>query len=313
MVRILTIAFLLFGFSASTSAQRYRDARTYYREFASENRRIIMKNMRYLEGTVKGEDPRRIDKYREMVVEQLQESKRTLERVGGFNENDLLQREYLQAIDLFLEAYQESMEKAKELKAERYKNFEKLQEYFTVMEETEALIFDAAYKMNEADEYFAKQNNVNLRVDEDTEEKWRRLDLLSLYMRELTFNFYRVDTRLSAFLEAAKGDNKDTLSNLVSDIRAAVQKSQDALADMPKFDGKDYAYDELDSYLSDISESIDERFRPLADQLANNFLDEDDYEDAQDELSDLENWHKKARQDFFQEQEYVVESYLDLD
>ncbi len=311
MFRVLAFVILALSLSADLSAQRFTDARSYYREFASENRRIMIKNMRYLEGVVKGEDPRRIAKYREMVVEQLRESKRALERVGVFEDNDLLQREYLKGIDMYLEAFEKAVGEADELTEGRYEDFDKLTQYYEAVEEAEALIFDAAYKIKEAEEYFAKQYKVDLRRDEETMERWDKIDRLTLYMRGLTYNFFRVDTRLSSFFKATEAQKADTLGIIIKDLRQAVRKSQDELEDQPEFGGKDYVKEELEAYLTEIDENIDETIRPLADRLTNKFLPEDEYEETQEELADLKEWHENARQEFFESQEYVVADFLE--
>jgi hypothetical protein len=311
MFRILALLIFCSSITVELGAQRFRDPRSYYKEFASENRRITIKNIRYLEGVVKGEDPRRVDKYREMVVEQLKESKRAIERLGDYKEDDLLQREYLKALDLFLNAFEKNFDKAEALTEDRYQNFEKLKIYFAAMEAAEADMFDAAYKIQEAEEFFAKKYKVDLRRDEATQLKWKKLDRLTIYTRELSLAFFQVDAPMSAFFKAAEAKQGDTLFDILNTIRQAVRISQDALADMPEFDGKDFLLEELEYYLEEIRDALDETIRPLADQLSNEFLPEDEYEDVQDELEDLKEWHAKARADFFETQTYIVLKYLE--
>jgi hypothetical protein len=135
--------------------------------------------------------------------------------------------------------------------------------------------------------------------------------MLTIYTRELSLAFFQVDAPMSAFFKAAEAKQGDTLFDILNTVRQAVRISQDALADMPEFDGKDFLLEELEYYLEEIRDALDETIRPLADQLSNEFLPEDEYEDVQDELEDLKEWHAKARADFFETQTYIVLKYLE--
>lgn len=311
MFKYLIAAFLFVGLSAEAIAQRHKDPRSYYREFQSQSRRIQMKTMRYLEASVKGEEPRRVSKMREMVIEQLKDSKRELDRVGAYQGDEVLQREYLKGLDKFIKAFEKNFVEADKLVESANESFEDRMKYFEAQNEAEAEMIDALYIMEEAENYFAKTYDVDLRRDPEDKRRFDKLDLLSVYMRELSIPFYRVDAQIQSFIAAAEARKGDTLNDIVHDLRKATSESLDDLQDVPQFDGKEWLEDEVRNYLEEITEEMDETIQPLADQLSNNFLPEDEYEDAQEDLRRFKEWQADRVADFKQTKADIVERYLE--
>lgn len=311
MFKYFIAAFLFVGLSAETFAQRHKDPRSYYREFQSQSRRIQMKTMRYLEASVKGEEPRRVSKMREMVIEQLKDSKRELDRVGAYQDDEVLQREYLKGLDKFIKAFEKSFVEADKLVESANESFEARMKYFEAQNEAEAEMIDALYIMEEAENYFAKTYDVDLRRDPEDKRRFDKLDLLSVYMRELSIPFYRVDAQIQSFISAAEARKADTLNDIVHALRKATSESLDDLQDVPQFDGKEWLEDEVRNYLEEITEEMDETIQPLADQLSNNFLPEDEYEDAQEDLRRFKEWQADRVADFKQTKTDIVERYLE--
>lgn len=311
MFRYLIVVLLFVGFSADVDAQRHSDPRSYYREFQSQSRRIQMKNMRYLEAVVKGDDARRVAKMREMVLEQLKESRRDLERVGPYKDDEVLHREYMKGLEMFINAMEKNFEKADVLVVSANESFEDRMKYFEAQEEAEAQMIDAIYKIEEAENYFAKTYDVDLRRDPEDKRKFDKLDLLTVYMRDLSIPFYRVDARIQSLISAAEARKGDTLFDILSDLRTAVAESKNDIEDIPQFDGKDWLEKEVRDYLEELTDEMDETIQPLVDQLSNNFLPEDEFEDAQEDFARFKEWQADRVADFKQTKSDVVIRYLE--
>lgn len=314
MKRTLFFSFLACLFMIpQAEAQRFRDARSYYREFQSENRRIKIKTLRYLGGVVKGEDQRRVAKYREMVVEQLNDSERALKRLPGYKEDSVLRREYLNGIDLYQKAFEEKFKTVEQMMASGSTEYDSIMALFQAQEEGEKYLFDGAYKIEEAENFFAKKYAVDLRRDAETQELFKRIDILTVYMRDLNRPFLTTRNQVQQFITAAKEGKGDTLMDLVDQIRVATKKGLESLpqeGDVTEYDG-DYDFeDALASYYEELRAATDEQLFYLAEDLSNKFLPEEEYDDAMYDLEDFEIWHENFIEEIKEEQTAVVEDYL---
>jgi len=128
---------------------------------------------------------------------------------------------------------------------------------------------------------------------------------------------YPTDEQLRAIdrtaeFEAAGDDHEvDSLKETVVQLRRAVKTSQEEAESLGDFKGEDDAIDFLKDYLEEIHDNIDDTFRPLAEKFSNNFLANDDYQDAKKELRKLENWHQEERSEFLEDQQEMVEDFLE--
>lgn len=313
MLRKLTFIILCFSIFGSAFAQRGgADPRTYYREFQSQSRRVMIKVMRYMEGTVRNEDPRRIIRYQEMVQEQLVESKRAIARIGAFNGDSLLRREFLRGLEMYQAAFSEEFSDAS-LIENKYNSYEDLAKYYEAQNKSDLKLFDAAFIIEKAEDHFGKSYDVDLRRKPEDKELFDKLDLLSIYTQELTLAYFKTDAQLLHLIEAAEAGKADTLLNITKDLRYAISESKRDMQDLPEFDGKDWFEKEVEFYLNEITQALDQEIVPTAELLSNKFLPGDEYDDAMKDLEDIKEWQVDAREDFFKTLNEVVERYLPED
>lgn len=304
---------LLFTFSLfGAAAQKYKDPRQYYRVFANENRKIKRKNLMFFEASIKGEDERRVQKYREMVVEQLRESAKEIDRVGAYEDYEILKREYADALELYIKAFDDQLGDAWALKDSMYNSWEHLNKYYDALEKAETSMLDAAYKIEEAEQHFTQKYYVDRRIDEETELTYERLDEITPHVRDMTIAFYRVHMQVEKFLEAIENQQRDTLGQMVTNIRKSIRTSQEEVADWADFE-EDDLFEETVDYMEDISEEIDEVLRPIAEAYSNEYLAEDEYEDAEDQLERFKSWYNDLVADWKETKTELVEDYLPED
>lgn len=305
LILVLTLAIGLPALSAG-------DARSYYREFQSQNRRLEMKKLRYLEAVVRGTDIRRITRYREMVVEQLSDSRNELSRVGGFEGDSTLWKEYMRAFDLYEQAFVEGFKDAEGLIKTRYANYDSLKAYYAILTEAEITMLDAAYVIEEAEKYFGKIHRVEVAVNEENRSKMNQLNVLSVHTREVGLAFYRVRAAVSGFIEATQSEEHaatDTLMTLVREIQKSTALSRQDQKAMNEFEEDDLS-DFLSYYLDEMEEVIED-LRELAGKLGNKFLEEDAYEEAQKELAKFVDWQEEELSDYRETQNALVDDFLE--
>lgn len=315
MNRILfSLGFLLLLLAPfSGQAQRYDGPGDYYREFFSANRRIQMKKVRYLENALSNADPRRTQRYREMALEQVEESLKSVPRISDYKGDSVVLKEYLKALKLYKEAFGGPFAQAEKLGASRYASYDSLKLYYQHFNEGERLMLDADYIIQEAHDYFFNQYTYKPRLTSDIGEKLDRIDELSLYFRDVNLAFYRVDAVLKQFFQQVENEQRDSLSATVAKLRRAVKTSEETAQSLEGLQGNNDPVEDLQDYLEEVNDNIDKEIRPLAEQLANEFLPADDYEDAMDDLEDLQEWHEKQRSTFLEDQNEVITEYLEED
>ncbi len=307
------IALLLFAafMAPQAEAQRYKDARSYYREFYSQTRRIQVKNMRYVEAVAKGSDERRIKKFREMVVDQLKDSKRELSRVGAYKDDDVLHREYMAGLDMYLDAYENLFGKAEELLANRYKSIENLEAYYELANKAEVKALDAGYKIEKAEDYFGKTYQVDLRRDTVMQQKMVKLDEMIVSNREVTLEYFRVEAELQRLFSAIDSNKTDNLSEIIGAIRQASRTARTRLEDVEPLEDFEGLKEQTMYFLDEVEGSIDEDLRPMAEVYEFKYKDQDDLADAREVMLSYKEFLKEMRTEFFAVREEMILDYLE--
>lgn len=313
MTRLLPFVIFLIGFSTIAEAQRYRNPEQYLREFTNQNRKINKKNLMYLEASLKGKEERRLVRYREMVVEQLKESRQELERVGPYEDYEILQREYVDALTIFIDAYENDFGIAEELIKNRYNSYKDLQKYYEAVYEAEDKMLKASYKMEAAEDHFANTHFFNIERDQEVIEQYAKLDEVTLYTRDMTLCFFRVDAEVREYLGVTSRGNTDSLDQILLDMREAIKTSSEEVAEYSDFEGEDDLYKETLYYLEEIKEEMNETLQPLSRQLQNEFLDEGEYRDTQKDLEKFVSRHEDLVEEFFEVKRDLIEDYLPED
>ncbi len=309
MKRFLALI-LLFAMAAPLAAQRYRNPDQYLRQFTNQNRKIGIKNLLYLTATLKDADERRIAKYREIVLEQLKDSKREIERTGNYEDYEILKREYVKALEQYIGVFEKEFGAADTLLARRYDSYQDLQNYYDAVTAAEAKMLEASYRMEEAEDHFAKTYYFTVERDEELEEQYRLLDEVTLYSRDMTLAFFRTEQGVQKWLRAVEAEERDSLPQIVTEIRKYIKQSRSEVEEYADFEGEDDLYKEVKHYLDEMQDAVNQDLQPLSEQLKNKFLDEKEYRDAQRDLERFVNWHSRIVEDFFETKRELIEDYL---
>ncbi|AEV33774.1 hypothetical protein Oweho_2814 [Owenweeksia hongkongensis DSM 17368] len=312
MTRVLSLLILLsFGFASQ--AQRYKKPEQYFREFQTQKRKINKKNLMYLKASLRGDDERRVAKYREMMVDQLKDSKTELSRMGNYEGYDILQREFVDALTIYIDAYEKDFGIAEELTEHRYDSYEDLKKYYDAVTKAEGGMLDASYKMEKAEDHFAKMHFFTIDRDEEIEEEYRLLDEVTLYTRDMTLSFFRVEQHSKDFLFAINEGRTDTLDIILTEMQKDIRVSKAEIDEYADFDGEKELYKFTEYFLEEMNIEVTENLRPLADQLENKYLEDKDYKKAQKELERFVDRHNGYLDEFFETKSELILDYLPED
>ena len=216
-------------------------------------------------------------------------------------------------MDMYINAFENNFGVAEELSKNRYNSYEDLKKYYEAVTKAEGEMLDAAYRIEQAEEHFAKNHYLTITRDEEMEEEYRMLDEVTLYSRDMTLSFFRVDAQVRKYLKAVEVGGTDSLSAIVSDLRAAYHESKKEVEQYTDFDGRKMLYNEMLDYLEEIEGELNENLPELTENLKNNFLAEDEYEDTQRDLERFIKRHKYRVENFFETKNDLIEDYLPED
>ena len=312
MIRVLSL-FILLSFGFTSQAQKYKKPEQYFREFQAQKRKINKKNLLYLKASLRGDDERRVAKYREMMVDQLKDSKTELSRIGDYEGYDILQREFVDALTIYIEAYEKDFGIAEELTAHRYDSYEDLKKYYDAVTKAEDGMLDASYKMEKAEDHFAKMHFFTIERDEEIEEEYRLLDEVTLYTRDMTLSFFRVEQHAKDFLWAVNEGKTDSLDIILTQMQKDIRVSQAEIEEYADFEGQKDLYKFTEYFLEEMTLEVNENLRDLADQLENKYLEDKDYKKAQKDLERFVSRHNEYLQDFFDTKRDLILDYLPED
>ena len=306
---ILASLLILVGFG-SMEAQRYRNPSQYLRQFNNQKRKADIKTLLYLEASIKDEDPRRVAKYHEIVLDQMKESKKEVQRIGAYNGDDILQREYVAGFDILINVFDKDFRKAEEMRDSMYDSFQHLEKYYAQVTGAEDIMYDAFYKIEAAEDHFIKTNFIEFERDQEIVLRYDELDIATLHSRDMTLAFFRVEYQVSTLMDDIKAKDFDSIQSSIGKINRAIEVTVEELKEYAEFDGEDWLIEELEDYIGDMKEEVNFNLVPIAEQLQNRFLDEKDYNSAVKDLDRFVSRHEGRVEDFFETRDDFVYAYL---
>jgi len=266
--------------------------------------------MRYLEASLKNEDERKVNRMREMVVEQLEDSKKEVQRMGPYEDYEILQREFVKSMDIYLKSFKDKFGIADSLRENMFRSYEDLKTYYEAVEEAENVMLDASDKIEASLDHFARTYYITLVEDEELAEQYRMLDEVTLYSRDITLSFFRVQAQVKDFLNNIVEGNNDSLRQSLVDMRKAIITSREEVEQYADFEGETDLYDELTFYLDEMDEEINENLRPLAEMLEMSYLEEDEAKDVNRDYERFVERNERYVEDFFEVRNAVILEYL---
>lgn len=294
-------------------AQRYSNPSQYLRQFNNQKRKVDIKTLLYLESSIKAQDPRRVKKYHEIVLEQMKESLKEVERIGDYNGDEVLQREYVAGFEMMVQVFDKDFRKAEELRDSMDESFEHLQRYYATITGAEDLMYEASYKMEAAEDHFSNTHYLEFERDQEIVDRFNNLDEATLHSRDMSLAFFRVEYEVQTLMDHINGQEMDSIEADIVRVKEAIGLSQTDLAEYADFEGEDDLIRELEDYLADILEEVNYNLIPLAEKLQNRYLDEKDYESAQKDLQRFVDRHEGRVEDFYETRADFIEEYLPED
>ena len=306
---LLTLTLLV----AIPSVQAQNSAMSYYRKISNEKRKVEKKRLKYVQYDMLGDNPAKADKYREMVVDQVESSMQTIERMRPYQGDSAFRNDYVRVLDLYRLAYTKKFGNIQELEGLSTNSYEDMMKYLDAVGEMEIVIEEAALKLRMNEEYFANKYNFRLNIDEEMEEQYFVLTDVLYYTRDVYRSYYRVEDQLNAFLESTEEFDVKTARLYQRSIVKAIEKSISEIVVLGDFDGDDNHQKEVVSLMEDLEEIMKDDLVEILDLADEGSYDERQWDKAMKKLEGFKEEVNEFKAAYNMSKSRFVEDYLPED
>lgn len=308
MRKIIILTMVLFIAAPSLMAQN--SAMSYYRKIANEKRKVEKKRLKYVQYDVLGDNPKKADKYRLMVVTQVESSMETIKRMKPYKGDSAFRNDYVRVLDLYRLAYTKKYGNIQELEAASKNSYEDMMKYLDAVGDMEIVIEDAAEKLRRNEEYFSNKYNFKLNVDEEMEEQYYVLTDVLYYTRDVYRSYYRVEDQLNAFLESADEFDVKTGRLYQRSIIKAIEKSISEIVLLGDFDGDDNHMEDVKDLLEDLEYKMKRDLAEILDLADEGSYDERQWDKAMKKLEVFIEEMNEFKMAYNESRTRFVEDYL---
>ena len=311
MKKIIILTMVLCMAAPSLMAQN--SAMSYYRKIANEKRKVEKKRLKYVQYDVLGDNPKKADKYRTMVVTQVESSMETIKRMKPYQGDSAFRNDYVRVLDLYRLAYTKKYGNIQELETASTNSYEDMMKYLDAVGDMEIVIEEAAEKLQRNEEYFSNKYNFKLTVDEEMEEQYYVLADVLYYTRDVYRSYYRVEDQLNAFLESTEEFDVKTARIYQRAIIKAIEKSISEIVILGDFDGDDNHLEDVVGLLEDLESKMKDELGEILDLADEGSYDEKQWDKAMKRLEGFEEEMAEFKTAYVLSRTRFVEDYLPED
>lgn len=308
MRKIIILTMVLFMAAPSLLAQN--SAMSYYRKIANEKRKVEKKRLKYVQYDVLGDNPKKADKYRVMVVTQVETSMETIKRMKPYQGDSAFRNDYVRVLDLYRLAYTKKYGNIQELEVASTNSYDDMMKYLDAVGDMEIVIEEAAEKLRRNEEYFSNKYNFKLNIDEEMEEQYYVLTDVLYYTRDVYRSYYRVEDQLNAFLESTEEFDVKTARLYQRSIVKAIEKSISEIVVLGDFDGDDNHQKEVIGLMEDLEELMKDDLVVILDLADEGSYDERQWDKAMKRLEDFKEEVNEFETAYSMSKTRFVEDYL---
>jgi len=208
--KIISISFLLLisiqRISAQNETHHFDSPATYNNLIVLQHNQVTQKNLLYISQSVHSQDIAAIEKSRQAVVTQIEQSINKLEAIGGYEGDTKLRDVAVKVLQLNLETFDLDFKEINEMRSGRYDSYETLEAYFRAEDKAEKKLAKAADQFRTAQQDFADTHGLDLKYNQDDERQQviKVVNKLNTYNRIIFLSYFGVSKLDSYFWEQLK-------------------------------------------------------------------------------------------------------------
>lgn len=221
-------------------AQNGADPLRYLEQINAEHSAVTARNLEYIQYSVHVEDYVEVEKKRQEVLRQMDETLKRTAAMPAFNGNAAMRDEMLATVKSYRESFTIEFNELNLLKKESKASFEAMEAYMKAQDEAEKKLGQASKRFYTAQKAFAKEHNIRL-VEAEENSEVDQINQVNAYHRAIFLKYFKVSKHSAVFMEALSKEDAKSME------RARMQLSNDTdaallvLRKMPGFKG-DVAY-----------------------------------------------------------------------
>lgn len=224
----------------SVSAQESSGAVAYLEQINAEHNAVTTKNLEYIQYSVHVEDYYEVEKKRQEVLAQMDESINATKAMPAFQGNFGLRDELLATIKSYRESFAMEFNELNLLKKESKESYEAMEAYLNAQDAAEKKLGLVSQHFYAAQKTFAKEYRIRL-IEAEENSEVEQINQVNAYYRAIFLKYFKVSKHNAIFMDALSREDPKEME------RARIQLSNDAdaallvLRKMPDFRG-DVAY-----------------------------------------------------------------------
>ena len=312
MKKLVFIFIALMFFVPQMEAQN--SAQGYFRKIANEKKKVDKKRLKHFQMALKGDNPKKEEKYRTMVVDQVVSSMNTIKKLPPYKGDSAFRNDYVRVLNLYKEAYTRSYGDIQELKDSSQTSYDNMMLYLDAVEEMEYTIEEATEKLKRNEEYFSNKYNFPLRIDEEMEEQYEELNYVLYYLRDSYRNYYKVEFELKKIknLDIADFVVKQERKHQMVTVKA-IEKTISETVVLGDYEGDDSYQKDLIGLLEDVESMMREDYTEILDLAEDGSYDERKWDKGMSKFESFKEDLTSIMQNYYEIKAGFVEGYLPED
>jgi len=308
MKKIVLILFALLLFAPQIEAQN--NAQSYYRKIANEKKKVNKKRLKHFQASLKGDNPKKTERYRTMVVDQVNASMKIIKKMRPYQGDSAFRNDYVRVLNLYNLAYTRAYGNIKELEDSSKMSYDNMMLYLDAVEEMDATIEEAAEKLTRNEEYFANKYKFTIRYDEEMEAQYELLNDVLYYLRESYRSYFRVEVEFLYLLANYEDfDTKRERKRQMQTVKA-IEKTLSETVLLGDFDGDDSYQKGLMNLLEDMETIMREDYTEIIDLAEDGSYDEKKWDKGMKKLDGFVEDLKALMHAYYEDKADFVDAYL---
>jgi hypothetical protein len=283
------------------------NASSYYRKIASEQRKIRTKQVNFYKTSLQFTDENRRNKGRDMVMTQINATKKIIARTPAFQGDSAMRNDYSRILDIYDEAYTDAYDSVQTLSKTMGNSEDDLKKYQDAFYYMQDLIDDAEDKWQMNEDYFTGAYNVSAMAD-PTKNQLNTLRSLAIYVQDLRSTYASVPFLVTHMQQMVKNKEFDNLEDERQNLGLKAEQGMVAVIRVGNYILEGEEGDEEDDFLKNatiyyleyVRDAVDDEF-----EKAMTDLDEARYEESEKQVERAQYKLESLLIDF-------VETYNDL-
>ncbi len=231
----LLLIWVSFGFG-TLKAQNFDNAQAYQDYILAAQAEIVDRNIAYLSQSLHDHKARQNEEERQEIVKQLDEAIAKVEIMPSFKNDNTLKNAALSVFNTYKETYQIELKKAEAQTVGKQTPYEEMKAHFDLQEKAEEKLLAVGKEFIKIQKKFARDHKLT-RQEDQIECLFTKVVEVNHYCRKVYLTFMQVNEHNSAFFEAMK--NKQ-IESMEKSRAALIEVAEKALVEMEKlhaFDG----------------------------------------------------------------------------